>query len=102
MTKLPWYGQLAMFVVVALILAGTFYYTYEMKQQQVFATKAKELAAVRLRISKGNETARQLPQFREQVVGLEAQLESLKPILPDEKDAGDLLRRIQQLAVQSN
>jgi type IV pilus assembly protein PilO len=102
MTKLPWYAQLAMFVVVALILAGTFYYTYEMKQQQVFATKAKELAAVRLRISKGNETARQLPQFREQVVGLEAQLESLKPILPDEKDAGDLLRRIQQLAVQSN
>ena len=102
LSKMPWYAQLAMFVVVALIFAGTFYYTYEMPQQQAFAVKAKELAAVRSRIAKGNETARQLPQFREQVVGMEAQLESLKPILPDEKDAGDLLRRIQQLATQSN
>jgi type IV pilus assembly protein PilO len=102
MAKLPWYGQLAMFVVGALVLAGTFYYLYEIPQQQVFAVKAKELAAVRTRIAKGNETARQLPQFKEQITVMEAQLESLKPILPDEKDAGDLLRRIQQLATQSN
>jgi type IV pilus assembly protein PilO len=32
----------------------------------------------------------------------QTRLESLRPILPDEKDAGDLLRRIQTLAVQSS
>ena len=43
-----------------------------------------------------------MPQFRTQVTELEARLDSLKPILPDERDAGDLLRRVQTLAVQSN
>ena len=33
---------------------------------------------------------------------LEARLESLKAVLPEQKDVGDLLRRIQTLATQSN
>ena len=53
-------------------------------------------------MAKGVESARSLPEFRKQVADLENRLEGLKPILPDEKDAGDLLRRIQTLAVQSN
>ena len=60
------------------------------------------MSNVRGRISKGQATARQLPEFRAQVTELEARLEGLKPILPDERDAGDLLRRVQTLAVQSN
>jgi type IV pilus assembly protein PilO len=47
-------------------------------------------------------TARKLPEFRSQVGDLEARLESLKAILPDEKDVADLLRRIQTMAAQSN
>jgi len=46
--------------------------------------------------------ARQLPEFRKEIGTLEARLESLKPILPDERDVGDLLRRVQTLAVQSS
>ncbi len=46
--------------------------------------------------------ARQLPEFRKEIGTLEARLESLKPILPDERDVGDLLRRVQTLATQSN
>ena len=33
---------------------------------------------------------------------LEARLDGLRAVLPEEKDVGDLLRRIQTLAVQSN
>ena len=33
---------------------------------------------------------------------LEARLDSLRAVLPEEKDVGDLLRRIQTLATQSN
>ena len=33
---------------------------------------------------------------------LQAQLERLRPVLPDEKDVADLLRRIQGMATQSN
>ena len=41
-------------------------------------------------------------QFRQQVAELEARLESLKAVLPEQKDVADLLRRIQTLATQSN
>ena len=100
--KLPWQGQLGIFVAVSLIAAGAFYYYYEMPRQAAIATQAVELSAIRARISTGQATARQLPEFRAQVTELEARLDSLKPILPDERDAGDLLRRVQTLAVQSN
>lgn len=100
--KLPWQGQLGLFVAISLAGAGAFYYLYEMPKQTAIAARAVELSTIRGRISKGQSTARQLPEFRAQVTDLEARLESLKPILPDERDAGDLLRRVQTLAVQSN
>lgn len=100
--KIPWQGQLGIFVAVSLAAAGAFYYYYEMPRQAAIATQSVELSAIRGRISTGQATARQLPQFRTQVTELEARLDSLKPVLPDERDAGDLLRRVQTLAVQSN
>ena len=102
MSKLPWYGQLGAFVAGAAVMAGAFYYFVEIDKQKTLATKTTELTEIRDRVTKGVESARRLPEFRKQVADLEARLEGLKPILPDEKDAGDLLRRIQTLAVQSN
>jgi type IV pilus assembly protein PilO len=102
LSKYPWYAQLAVFVVMAAGGAGAFYYFYEMPQQQVLATRQAELDAIEGRNAKGQETARQLPAFQAQIADLEARLEALKPILPEEKDVGDLLRRIQTLAMQSN
>jgi type IV pilus assembly protein PilO len=102
MAKLPWYGQLGVFVFASLAGAGAFYYYYEVPQQTALGVKAAELGTIRDRIAKGVALARQLPEFRKQVGELEARLEGLKPILPEEKDVGDLLRRIQTLAVQSN
>ena len=102
LSKLPWHAQLGLFVALSLAGAGAFYYFYEIPRQEGIATQSRELSTIRGRISKGQATARQLPEFRAQVTDLEARLESLKPILPDERDAGDLLRRVQTLAVQSN
>lgn len=102
MGKLPWYGQLGAFVMGAVVLAGAFYYFVEIDKQKTLATKLTQLTEIRDRVAKGVESARRLPEFRATVAELEGRLESLKPILPDEKDAGDLLRRIQTLAVQSN
>lgn len=100
--KLQWQAQLGIFVALSLAGVGAFYYFYEMKHQAAIEVQSRELSNIRGRISKGQATARQLPEFRAQVADLEARLESLKPILPDERDAGDLLRRVQTLAVQSN
>jgi type IV pilus assembly protein PilO len=102
LAKLPWYGQVGAFVLISVIAAGAFYYFYDMPQQAAIAIQAKELSDIRGRISKGQSMARQLPEFRKEIGTLEARLESLKPILPDERDVGDLLRRVQTLATQSN
>ena len=102
LNKLPWYGQVGVFVALSLVLAGVFYYYYEAPAQVALAARNTELTAIRGRITVGQTKARQLPEFRKQINELEARLEVLKPILPSERDAGDLLRRVQTLAVQSN
>jgi type IV pilus assembly protein PilO len=102
LAKLPWYGQIGAFVLIAVIAAGAFYYFYEAPQQVEIAAQSKQLSDIRGRINKGQSMARQLPEFRKEIGTLEARLDSLKPILPDERDVGDLLRRVQTLATQSN
>jgi type IV pilus assembly protein PilO len=101
-SKLPWKAQLVVFAVLAVSSVGAFYYFVDMPVQKRLATQRGELATVRARIDKGLETARQLDQFRVEVTELQARLESLRPILPEEKDAADLLRRVHTLAVESN
>lgn len=102
LTKLPWKAQLAVFVVLSLAIAGAFYYLKEMPSQERIAAEEQQLATVRGRINKALARARQLDEFKKEVAQLQAELDSLKPILPDEKDAADLLRRVNTLAVQSN
>jgi type IV pilus assembly protein PilO len=100
--KLPWYGQVAAFVVLGLGLVGAFYWFYAVPAQAEMVTREQKLAALRVDIAKGTTTANQLNQFREQVAELEGRLESLKAVLPEQKDVADLLRRIETLARQSN
>jgi type IV pilus assembly protein PilO len=102
LAKLPWYAQIGAFVVISLGLAGAFYYFVEQKKQVALEAQARELSDIRGRISKGQAMARQLPEFKKEIGTLEARLASLKSILPDERDVGDLLRRVQTLATQSN
>jgi type IV pilus assembly protein PilO len=102
LAKLPWYAQVGAFVAIAIAGAGAFYYFYDMPQQAEIETQTKKLSEIRARISQGQAMARQLPEFRKEIGTLEAKLDALKPILPDERDVGDLLRRVQTLATQSN
>jgi type IV pilus assembly protein PilO len=102
LNKLPWYGQVGLFVVIALAMAGAFYYLYAMPAQAEMQGRRLELASLRADITKGSTVANQLNQFKAQVAELQARLESLRAVLPEEKDVADLLRRIQTLATQSN
>jgi type IV pilus assembly protein PilO len=102
LAKLPWYGQVGAFLVLALGGVGAFYYYYEQPADAEMMVRETQLVALKADLSKGSATARQLPQFRAQVDELQARLESLKNVLPDEKDAADLLRRLQTVATQSN
>jgi type IV pilus assembly protein PilO len=102
LAKLPWYAQIGAFVVLAVTGCGVFYYYYEMPVRADMATRQTQLVALRADITKGLATAKKLPEFRSEVAGLESRLQNLKAVLPEEKDASDLLRRMQVEAARSN
>src|SRR4051812_43793187 len=102
LTKLPWYAQIGAFVVLAVGGCGYFYYSYEMPARAEVAARETQLEALKGDINKGLATARKLPEFKQQVGDLEGRLANLKAILPEEKDAADLLNRMQTVATQSN
>jgi type IV pilus assembly protein PilO len=102
LSKLPWYGQLAAFVAIAAVGTGVFWYWYASPVQASIDTRQAELQRLKTEIDRGLATARRLPEFRRQLTELEAQLERLRPVLPEERDVADLLRRVQAMATQSN
>ena len=102
LTKLPWYGQLVVFVLLAAAGVGTFYWYYELPQRTDMVVRQNQLKALRADILKGESTAKKLPEFQVAVNDLESRLTNLRAVLPEEKDVADLLRRMQTVAVQSN
>ena len=102
LTKLPWWGQIVAFVVLAVAGCGAFFYYYEMPAHEDMKSRQAQLASLRADITKGLATAKKLPEFRSQVSDLETRLASLRAVLPEEKDAADLLNRMQTVASQSN
>ena len=102
LTKLPWYAQVGAFVALAVGACGAFYYYYEMPVKVELTGRQGQLVKLKADVTKGVNTARQLPEFKAEVSNLEARLENLRAVLPEEKDAADLLRRMQTVATQSN
>jgi type IV pilus assembly protein PilO len=102
LAKLSWKAQVGVFLAVSVALVGAFYQWWAVPVRAEMAERQKKLAGMRVDINRGLATARQLPEFRRQVAQYEARLESLRAVLPEQKDVGDLLRRIQTLATQSN
>jgi len=102
LSKLPWYGQLGAFVLLAAASVYGFYTYYVTDQESEIALKQTHLTALKADVNKGLATARRLPEFQSQVTDLERRLDSLKNVLPEQKDVADTLLRIQGLATQSN
>ncbi len=102
LNKLPWHTQLGVLAVLALAGVGAFWYLYAAPAQAVLDSRRVELQTLQAEVVRGQTIARRLPEFRREVGTLEAQLERLRAVLPEEKDVADLLRRIQAMATQSN
>src|SRR5687767_14305515 len=100
--KLPWYGQVGAFVALSLAGAALFWNFYAQPAQAATEIRRSELTRLRGEIDRGLAIARRLPEFRKEVVTLQAQLERLRTVLPSEQDVGDLLDRVNEMATQSN
>lgn len=102
LTKLPLAGQLGVAALVAAIICGGFYWFYYSDALEQQKAKEAQLAQLQQEIRALEATANRLPEFQREVQALEARLETLKRILPPEKEMPDLMRRVQYLAAQSS
>ena len=102
LSKLPWYSQVAAFVALSLAGAGVFWHWYARPAQEDIALRRAQLQTIRAEVARGQQTARELPQFRQRVTALQQELSDLSRQLPEEQDVADLLRRVQGMATESN
>jgi type IV pilus assembly protein PilO len=102
LARLPIAGQLGVAFLVAAIICGGFYWFYYSDALEEQKRKEQQLAELQKQIRALEATANRLPEFQREVQALEARLETLKRILPPEKEMPDLMRRVQYLAAQSS
>ena len=100
--KLPLAGQLGVAAVVAALICGGFYWFWYSGALETQKKQEAKLAELQKQIRALEATANKLPEFQREVQALEARLETLKRILPPEKEMPDLMRRVQYLAAQSS
>jgi len=101
LNKLPWYAQVGVFVALSAAAVGSFWYFYADKTMADIAVRETQLATINQQIERGLNTAKRWPEFRREVESLEAQLDRLRAVLPEEQDVSDLLRRVQAMATES-
>jgi type IV pilus assembly protein PilO len=102
LSKLPWYAQVGAFLALAIGGVGAFVYYYELPQRGEMKGRQEQLAALKKEIKRGRDTKSKLADFEAQVEDLQERLVSLAEVLPEEKDAADLLRQMQTVATQSD
>jgi Tfp pilus assembly protein PilO len=102
LSKLPWHAQIGAFAALSVLAVFGFWNFYVADVQADIETRRARLITLRADVAKGVATARRLPQFQADVGQLEARLENLRAVLPEEKDVADILRRVQGLATESN
>ena len=80
--RLPWYGQLAAFVAMALAGVGVFWYFYAQPAEADLTVRRQQLASLRTEIADGLTTARRLPEFRRDVgvLGMQLEASALEPL----------------------
>ncbi len=102
LSRLPLIGQLGVSLGIGILICVGFYWYWYSGALQQQKQKETELADLQQQIRALEATANKLPEFQREVQALEARLETLKRILPPQKEMPDLMRRLQYLAAQSS
>lgn len=102
LSKMPWWGQAALYVVLGAGLVATHHYMYAVDLEASLEKTLAETRTLEAEIIRARIDERRLPEFRAEVSELNTRLTALRSVLPEQKDVGDLLRRIQTLATQSS
>ena len=104
LNKLPWKVQVGVFLAVAVAALGGFYWYYVQGAQDDDRRRSRRSSTgCCAEISEGQRHGAAAPGISvSRWRSSSARLDNLRAVLPEEKDVGDLLRRLQTLATQSN
>jgi type IV pilus assembly protein PilO len=102
--KIPFYGQVLIFLGLALGIVAVAYWIYPNLAQDraEIARLEEEYADKERKIVEGQAIEQRLPEFEREIAALERRLGDVQQILPTHQETGDLLRWIKNLSDQSN
>ena len=93
LNKLPWYGQVGAFLVVAITLFLVFRFYYIGPQLEAQVLKQTELQQKRSKVAQAEQDAIELAAFQMEVDDLNNRLQALSAVLPEQQEVAGLLRR---------
>jgi type IV pilus assembly protein PilO len=99
--KLRWYYQVLTVAAVCGGLLGLVWYQFLAPMEAEIVVRTGKLAELQGQIHKSIQQQRVFEQFKRETAELELELESLKSVLPLEKETDQLLRQAQQSASAS-
>jgi type IV pilus assembly protein PilO len=102
LNNIPWYSQLAIFLVFGLVFAGVGWYFFVSGLSEQIAVKQGQLDGLKAEIQRGQAVEQKHQEFMTQNKQLLKKLATLKIILPEAKQTDELLRQVQESAVASN
>ena len=102
LNNLPWYSQLGIFVLFGLILVAGGWYFFVQGWNEQIVLKQKQLDSLKMDIQRGQAVEQKHQEFMTQNKQLLSKLATLKIILPEAKQTDQLLRQIQESALNSN
>jgi type IV pilus assembly protein PilO len=102
--KVPYYGQVLIFLGIALGIVAVAYWIYPnlAEDRAEIARLEEEYAGKERKILEGQAIEQRLPEFEREIAELQRKLEDVQQILPTNRETGDLLRWIKNLGDQSN
>jgi type IV pilus assembly protein PilO len=95
-------AQALICLVVSLFAFGAAWQVLLAPERVDLAARRERLVVVQAEVVRATQTARRLPEIQAEVAALEVALDRTTAILPDEKDAQEVLRGLHQLASESN
>jgi len=101
MAKLKWYYQVLIVAGVCGGLLGLFWYEYLQDIQQQIVTKTGQVQELQKTIAKSQLQEKELEKIKKDAIDLQAKLDMLKMVLPQEKETDEIFRDVQKTATTS-
>ena len=94
--------QIAIFALLSLTTVGAAWQVLIGPARGELATGRARLAGIQSDVARASATAKRLPALEREIAGFESSLVASTAVLPDEKDAQDVLRQLHELASDSS